>query len=243
MTELVPEAALVETITRRLIDVRGRMKAAHGRSEVGGPAPRLIGVSKRHPLDTLVAAGAAGLEDFGENYAQELRDKLSAWSSDAHRWHFIGALQSNKLKYMVGRVQLIHTVDRASLIHAIDRRAASQGLVQDFLVQVDLADESQKAGISPSDLSALLDVCGQTEHGAARCVGLMIIPPAGTPEHTRRWFRALRELRDALLGGPERARVDLRELSMGMSADFEVAIEEGATLVRVGTALFGPRPG
>ncbi len=206
------------------------------------PPPTLIGVSKRHPLAAIAELRDAGLRDFGENYAQEFRDKHAAPDpapdAPALRWHFIGALQTNKVKYVVGKA-LIHTVDRVKLLDAIERRARALDHVQDVLVEVQLADEDRKAGLSPDALPALLDRFAGCEH--VRCRGLMIIPPPGTAEETRPYFAALRRLRDRLVATP-RPRVELRELSMGMSADFEVAIEEGATLVRVGTALFGPRP-
>jgi pyridoxal phosphate enzyme (YggS family) len=222
--------------------LRDRIAAAVARRGPG-PEVRLIGVSKLQPLEKIAAAYAAGLSDFGENYAQELRDKLREWPSDrSARWHYIGALQSNKLKYIVGKVALIHTVDRIDLIPQIDRLAGRAGVVQEFLIEVNLAGETQKAGVDPAALAALLDACAHLEH--ARCIGLMIIPPADEPEATRPYFRALRELRDQInhaRDGAPRPNVDLRELSMGMSADFEVAIEEGATLVRVGTAIFGSR--
>ncbi len=231
-------------IANNLGSIRARIDAAIARRGPG-PEVRLIGVSKRQPLAKLLAAHAAGLRDFGENYAQELRDKQRDWPEqfDA-RWHYIGALQTNKLKYLVGKTALIHTVDRPELITAIDGRAARLGIVQPFLLEVGLAGEAQKAGVAPERVPELLDACARTEHGAARCVGLMIIPPAAAdPEQTRPWFRDLRHLRDRLHEGPQRANVELTELSMGMSADFEVAIEEGATLVRVGTAIFGARVG
>ncbi|PRP90859.1 hypothetical protein ENSA5_61090 [Enhygromyxa salina] len=234
-----PKPELVEQIGANLQRVRARMAAAIERRGPG-PEVRLIGVSKRQALAKIVAAHAAGLRDFGENYAQELRDKLRDWPPERDaRWHYIGAIQSNKLKYMVGKTALIHTVDRPELIDAISRRAANGGWVQEFLIEVNLGGEDQKAGVAPSDVPALLDACATAEH--ARCVGLMIIPPPGEPEHTRRFFRELRELHERLRDGPERPGVDLRELSMGMSADFELAIEEGATLIRVGTAIFGAR--
>lgn len=229
------------TLAERLAGIHARIDAAIARRGPG-PEVRLIGVSKRHGLDKIAAAHAAGLRDFGENYAQELRDKLGEWPAEREaRWHYIGAIQSNKLKTIVGAASLIHTVDRASLLAKIDKRAASHELVQSFLIEVDLAGEDQKAGLSPAEVPALLDACAGFEH--LRCEGLMCIPPVGTPEQTRPYFRRLRELRDALRAGPARPNVDLRELSMGMSADFEAAIEEGATLIRVGTAIFGPRPG
>ncbi|EDM75658.1 hypothetical protein PPSIR1_13475 [Plesiocystis pacifica SIR-1] len=239
-------------VPARLADIRARLDAAVARRNpsiaADAPEVRLIGVSKRQPLAKLEAAHAAGLRDFGENYAQELRDKQRDWApagDDAPRWHYIGALQSNKLKYLVGKTTLIHTVDRPELLTAIDRRAHAAGVVQDVLIEVAIAGEAQKAGVAPAALPDLLAACERAEHGSVRCLGLMIIPPAGTPEDTRCWFQALRELRDDLRGRfpgtGEAPRVLLRELSMGMSSDFEVAIAEGATLVRVGTAIFGPR--
>lgn len=229
-------------IAGRLASIRARIDAAIARRGAG-PEVKLIGVGKRQPLDKLLAAHAAGLRDFGENYAQELRDKQRDWPSELDvRWHYIGALQANKLKYLVGKTALIHTVDRPELITAIDQRAARLGVTQDFLLEVALAGEQQKAGVAPERVPELLDACAQTLHGAARCVGLMIIPPAADdPEQTRPWFRDLRHLAERLREGPARANVELRELSMGMSADFEQAIEEGATLVRVGTSIFGER--
>ncbi|MFV8755394.1 YggS family pyridoxal phosphate-dependent enzyme [Nannocystaceae bacterium ST9] len=226
-------------IADELARVRDRIAAAIDRRGPG-PEVRLIGVSKKQPLAKLLAAHEAGLREFGENYAQELRDKQGEWplSHESPRWHFIGALQTNKLKYVVGKA-LIHTVDRLELLQAIDRRAASLSAIQEFLVEVDLAGEDQKAGVRPDDLPGLLDACAELE--AVRCVGLMIIPPVeGDPEASRGWFARLRALAEQLRSQP-RAHVELRELSMGMSADFEQAIEEGATLVRVGTAIFGAR--
>jgi pyridoxal phosphate enzyme (YggS family) len=231
-------------IAERLASIRARIDAAVARRGPG-PEVRLIGVGKLQPLDKLLAAHAAGLRDFGENYAQELRDKQHDWPTELEvRWHYIGAVQTNKLKYLVGKTALIHTVDRVELITAIDQRAARLGVVQPFLLEVALAGEQQKAGVAPERVPELLDACARTEHGKARCVGLMIIPPAADePEQTRPWFRDLRRLFERLREGPQRANVELRELSMGMSADFEIAIEEGATLVRVGTSIFGERDG
>jgi len=208
-----------------------------------GPSPVLIGVGKRHPLSAIATLHRAGLQDFGENYAQEFRDKRAAQiGADsglvAVRWHFIGALQRNKVKYVVGNA-LIHTVDSSALLTAIDKRAAHCEVLQEVLVEVQLAPEDGKAGIAPVALPTILDQFAACTH--TRCVGLMTIPPpSDEPEKTRHWFRQLRQLRDQH-AATERANVSLRELSMGMSADFEVAIEEGATMVRVGTALFGPR--
>ncbi|MCA9662609.1 MAG: YggS family pyridoxal phosphate-dependent enzyme [Myxococcales bacterium] len=224
-------------IAANLARIRERIAAAVARR---GPGPEviLIGVSKRHPIAAIEAAMAAGLADFGENYAQELRDKIAAIGHDPPRWHFIGGLQRNKVKYAVGKA-LIHTVDRAEIVDAIEARAAREEVTQDVLVEVNLGDEAQKAGIAEAELPALLDRFAATPH--VRCRGLMIIPPVGPTEVTRPYFASLRELRDRLAATP-REGVTLEHLSMGMSDDFEAAIEEGATLVRVGTAIFGPRP-
>jgi pyridoxal phosphate enzyme (YggS family) len=212
---------------------------------------RLVAVSKRMPPDDVRAALAAGQRDFGENYANELRDKRDLLGSDrnpasngaapAPRWHYLGPLQRNKVKVLASQVALIHSVADASLVDEIERRAAAAGgaLVQDCLVQVNVAGESQKSGVEPAALPVLLDSFAATPH--VRCVGLMLIPPlAPSAEDSRPHFAALRQLaeRESRIVRPH---VELRELSMGMSGDFVVAIEEGATIVRVGTAIFGER--
>jgi PLP dependent protein len=228
----------MSTIATRLEAVHARIEAARARR--GGPAAvKLVGVSKRQPVAAIEAAIEAGLLDFGENYAQELRDKRAAVVDERVRWHFIGPLQSNKVKYVVDPQILVHTVDRPALLEAIERRAATRNLIVDVLVQVNVAGEAAKSGIDPAALPELLDRFAALDH--VRCHGLMLIPPMGPPEATRPHFAALRRLRDDL-ATTERPNVELRELSMGMSADFEVAIEEGATLVRVGTSIFGERP-
>ncbi|MCX4245924.1 YggS family pyridoxal phosphate-dependent enzyme [Paraliomyxa miuraensis] len=229
--------ATVADVAARLAAVRERIAAAVARRG-DGPAVRLVGVSKRQPLTAIENAAAAGLQDFGENYAQELRDKQQAHPHAPWRWHFIGALQSNKVRLVVG-CALVHTIDRPKLLPAIEHHAAEHGHVQDVLVQVNVAGEVGKAGIAPHELPALLDRFADLPH--VRCRGLMLIPPEASPEATRPHFRALRHLAEAQ-AATSRPGVVLEELSMGMSADFEVAIEEGATLVRVGTAIFGPRP-
>lgn len=221
----------------RIAAVRARIDAAIARRGPG-PAVRLLGVSKRHPLAAIETAAAAGLTDFGENYAQELRDKQRARPDAPWRWHYIGALQRNKVKLVVG-CALVHSVDRPDLLPPLQSRAAAMDRVQDVLVQVNVAGEPGKAGVAPDALPALLDRFAALSH--VRCRGLMLIPPEGSPEQTRPHFAALRDLARRH-GREERLHVELRELSMGMSADFAVAIEEGATVVRVGTAIFGPRP-
>jgi PLP dependent protein len=219
--------------------MRVRERIARAEQDAGRPAGsvRLIAVSKKMPADDIRAALAAGQRAFGENYAQELRDKLALLAGDATlpappEWHFIGPLQSNKLKYVAGRVALLHSVDSAALLDAVEAR----GVDQACLIQVNVAGEQQKRGVSPQDLPALLDRF--TAMKWARCEGLMLIPPLG---ETAPHFDALRALRDRE-AAHARANVALRELSMGMSDDFEVAVAHGATIVRVGTAIFGARP-
>jgi hypothetical protein len=163
-----------------------------------------------------------------------LREKAEAIGSEVE-WHFLGALQSNKAKLVVGRAALLHTCDRASLAQELNKRAAALGLVQHVLLEVNLADEPQKGGIAQGEAEALLRALRDLP--ALRCEGLMCIPPA--ERDARVFFRLLRELRDSLRGS---TGLSLAELSMGMSADYEAAIEEGATIVRVGTAIFGERP-
>ncbi|HWB78706.1 MAG TPA: YggS family pyridoxal phosphate-dependent enzyme [Nannocystaceae bacterium] len=223
------------SFAERLAAIAARIAAARARA--GGHAVRLVAVSKKQPVAAITAAIAAGVRDFGENYAQELDTKRAALPSPELRWHAIGPIQRNKVKLVVG-THLIHTVDRPELLAAIEARAAALSLVQDVLVQVNLVAEASKSGLAPADLPALLDRFAATPH--VRCRGLMLIPPIGDPAQTRTHFAALRELsvREA---AHHRPNVELAELSMGMSDDFEIAIEEGATLVRVGTALFGAR--
>ena len=222
-----------EQIAANLAEVRARMATA---TRAAGRAPesvRLLAVSKKMPADDVRAAMAAGQRAFGENYAQELRDKSALLAADptAPEWHFIGPLQANKVKYVAGKVALLHSVSSPALLDAIEARGAAQAC----LVQVNVAGEASKSGLAPADLPALLDRFAALKH--ARCQGLMLIPPRG---EARPHFAALRSLRDRE-AAVARPNVDLRELSMGMTEDLEVAIEEGATIVRVGTAIFGPR--
>ena len=201
----------------RLAEVRRRIDAAaHGR------AITLVAVSKTQPASAVKEALAAGQEIFGENYAQELRDK--AREVPGARWHFIGPLQRNKVKYVVGTAELIHSVDSMVLLQEIAERAAKLGIVQRCLIQVNVGGEPQKSGCSVDELPALRAAFA----GAVTLEGLMCIPPAeGDPVPH---FRKLRQI-----------AAGLPQLSMGMSADYEAAIAEGATIVRVGTALFGAR--
>jgi pyridoxal phosphate enzyme (YggS family) len=190
----------------------------------------LVAVSKTQPPEAIREAYAAGQRHFGENYAQEWRQKADALADLAElTWHFIGGLQTNKAKYLAGRAAYVHTLDRLELARELSRRCAAAGATVRVFLEVNVGGEAQKAGCAPADAPALLEAVRALP--ALEPVGLMCIPPPG--DDPRPHFRALRALRD---------RLGLRELSMGMSADWEVAVEEGATFVRVGTALFGARP-
>ena len=189
----------------------------------------LVAVSKTQPAAAIREAYAAGQRDFGENYAQEWREKADALADLAElRWHFIGALQTNKVKYLAGRVHAIHTVDRHELAREISKRFAAKGGVARVFLEVNTGGEASKAGCTPGAAPGLAEAMRALP--GVELVGLMAIPP---PEaDPRPHFRLLRDLRD---------RLGLRELSMGMSADWKIAIEEGATVIRIGTAIFGPR--
>ena len=191
---------------------------------------RLVAVSKTQPASAIREAYAAGQRDFGENYAQEWREKADALADLADlRWHFIGGLQTNKVKYLAGRVAYVHTVDREELARELSRRFAQKGAVARVLLEVNTGGEASKSGCAPADAPRLRDAVRALP--AIEVAGLMCIPPAG--EDPRPHFRLLRALRD---------RLGLAELSMGMSGDWPVAVEEGATMVRIGTAIFGARP-
>jgi PLP dependent protein len=220
-------------VAENLARVRERIEAACDRARHDPASVRLVAVSKLQPPEAVLAAFTAGQREFGENYAQELRDKASTLPEA--EWHFIGALQTNKAKLVVGRASLVHTCDRAALAHELNKRAAADSLLQRVLVQVNVGGEKQKGGALPEDVPAL--VREVAAFPALACDGLMCIPPAA--DDPRPHFRALRELRDRLRDAGLGA---LAELSMGMSADYETAVEEGATIVRVGTAIFGERP-
>ena len=201
---------------------------------------RLVAVTKGVATERVREAIDAGAVDLGENRAQELAEKMTALaeSSSLHRWHFVGSLQRNKVKLVAGRVALIHSVDSDELGRAIGDRAKSYDLVQDVLIEVNVWGESSKHGVEPDRARELVASLAGVEGIAIR--GLMTIAPAGAGIAARAAFAGLRELRDRLrseLGGGS-----LEELSMGMTSDLEIAIEEGATIVRVGTAIFGARP-
>jgi PLP dependent protein len=190
----------------------------------------LIAVSKTHPPEAIREAYAAGQRDFGENYAQEWRGKAEALADLAElRWHFIGGLQTNKVKYLAGKVAYVHTVDREELARELSRRLVQRGAAARVFLEVNVAGEASKEGCAPGDVPQLAAAVAALP--GLELAGLMCIPPPA--DDPRPHFRTLRALRD---------RLGLRELSMGMSADWPVAVEEGATFVRIGTAVFGARP-
>ena len=216
-------------IKDNLTRVRERVARAAERAGRRAEDVLLIGVSKTVDVERIRQALAAGLGALGENRVQEARAKVAELGRPVP-WHLIGHLQTNKAKDAVELFDVIHSLDRLELARELDKRSAGRAV--QVLVEVNLAGEPQKSGVAPEALAALLDAVAGLAHVRVR--GLMAIPPAtGDPDDARVWFRALAKLGE---------RHGLGELSMGMSADFEAAIEEGATMVRVGTAVFGPRP-
>jgi pyridoxal phosphate enzyme (YggS family) len=228
-----------EDIPRRLAEIRDRVANAAGRAGRKPEDVRLIAVSKTHPIEAVRAAADAGQIDFGENKVQEALQKIAQSADTRLRWHLIGHLQSNKVRKAAGAVGSIHAIDSVDLLKKVDQAAGEAGRIVDVLIQVDLALEDTKHGAPVDVVPAIVKAAGACT--AARLAGLMLLPPlAENPEDARPWFARLRGLRDELIeaGSPAER---LRELSMGMSHDFEVAIAEGATMVRVGTAIFGER--
>jgi PLP dependent protein len=224
-------------IAPRLAEIRGRIEAAAQRAGRDPGSVTLVGVSKTMPAARVREAIDAGLADVGENKVQEARDKAPLVGPGA-RWHLVGHLQGNKANPAARLFDVVHSVDSVALLKRLDGGAAAAGRRIDALVQMDLAGEATKSGAQPAEVDAILRAAAGC--AAVRVRGLMILPPYDPdPERSRPWFRRLREL---LAGCRERhPGLDLSELSMGMTEDFEVAIEEGATLVRVGRALFGER--
>ncbi|HET7617865.1 MAG TPA: YggS family pyridoxal phosphate-dependent enzyme [Vicinamibacterales bacterium] len=226
-------------IARNLAAVRERLAAA---ARSAGRAPddvRLVAVSKTFGADAVRAAWEAGQRDFGENKVQEALQKIDATADLQVRWHLIGHLQSNKARRAARAFALIQSIDSVDLLRKVDGAAAGDGLTPEVLIQVDLAGEATKFGAPEADVESIARAA--LECKAARLTGLMLLPPwSEDPEAARPYFRRLRALRDDLQARGVPA-TSLRELSMGMSHDFEVAIQEGATMVRVGTAIFGRR--
>jgi len=230
---------VVATIASNLQSVRSRIDAAARRVGREPSHVRLIAVSKTFGVDHVRAAWSAGQREFGENKVQEALQKIGDAADMAIQWHLIGHLQSNKARKAASAFACIHSVDSVDLLRKLDAAAVELTAAPEVLVQVDLAHEDTKFGAAADDARRIVDVAHTAR--AVRLAGLMLIPPWNEDqEQTRPWFRRLRDLRDTWLA--EGVPADsLAHLSMGMSHDFEAAIEEGATLVRVGTAIFGKR--
>ncbi|MGB4598552.1 MAG: YggS family pyridoxal phosphate-dependent enzyme [Trichlorobacter sp.] len=228
----------MSAIAGQLAAVNQRIRGAAERAGRDPDMVRLVAVSKTRPAEDVMAAAAAGQLLFGENYVQELVAKADGVRSPV-QWHFIGHLQSNKVRQLAGIVSMIHSVDRLSLAEEINRQWGRLESCCDILVQVNVAQETTKSGTTADEALALVRRVAQLPHLRVR--GLMTMPPFfDAPETARPYFRQLRLLADGIRAAAIPG-VEMAELSMGMSGDFEVAIAEGATLVRVGTAIFGER--
>jgi hypothetical protein len=227
------------SIADRLAGVRERIAAAARSAGRDPSSVLLVAVSKTFPIEAIREAYAAGQRDFGENKVQEGLKKIVTSADLDIRWHLLGHLQTNKARKASPAFATIHSIDSVELLRKIDAAAAEAGRTPELLVQVDLAGEATKFGVPPDDVAPLFEAAADCR--AARVVGLMTLPPVPeSPEDARPYFTRLRGLRDQWLAAGVPAPM-LRELSMGMSADFEVAIAEGSTMVRVGTAIFGSR--
>jgi pyridoxal phosphate enzyme (YggS family) len=222
----------IEVVRRRIAGACARV----GR-DVGGVT--LVAVAKTFSAELVREVLSAGVGDIGENYVQELLAKRREIADDSVRWHFIGHLQSNKVRQIVSWIHMIHAVDSESLIREVDRRASAAGRMIDCLIEVNTTGDRSKFGIAPEEV---IDLARRTENVTnVTLAGLMTIGPfLPDPEGSRPMFRLLRQLRDQV-AGMRMPHTSMKELSMGMTGDFEVAIEEGATIIRIGTAIFGPR--
>lgn len=216
-------------------------KIAEACERAGRPrkSVQLIAVSKTKPVPDLMEALNYGHNVFGENKVQEIRDKVEAMGTEGIHWHMIGHLQANKVKYLIGVVDLIHSVDNDKLAVEIEKQAAKHDVVMDVLCEVNMAGEETKFGLKPEETMDFVKRISELPHLKVR--GLMTIAPyTEDPESNRVYFKGLRELKDRI-NAEHIPGVDMDTLSMGMTGDYEVAIEEGATLVRVGTGIFGER--
>ena len=233
------EAIVEGTIAQRVQSVLAKIRSIEER--VGRPAGsvRLVAATKTVTVDRMKVGVSAGLTILGENRVQEALPKVAAFSKEPVRWHFLGQLQRRKARSVIGLFEMIHSVDSVELAQEIDRRAGEAGFHQSVLIEVNIGNEPTKAGFSPADVVRAVTTMAEFSHIGIR--GLMTIPPqTDHPDSARPYFRKLHELAQQIAACKIPA-VKMDELSMGMSNDYEVAIEEGATLVRVGTAIFGTR--
>ena len=227
------------SLKQRLKNVNDRINNAAYACGRDPETIRLVTVSKTIPADRVREAINAGADILGENYIQEAREKINELSAHPVSWHFIGHLQTNKAKYAVRLFDLIHTVDSLKLARELNKQAKKINKIQQILIQINISRESSKSGVYDQDLLSLINDISCLQNLSVR--GLMTVPPFfNSPETVRPYFAALRVLRDQIKNKAIQ-NVSMEELSMGMTGDFEVAIEEGATLVRIGTAIFGKR--
>jgi len=237
---MVEKEFAFQTLSERFADVRQRVGDAAGRCNRSTDEITLVAISKTHPPETLRTALEVGITDLGENRVQEAEDKITELGRGAARWHLVGHLQGNKARRAVNLFDVVHSLDSPELAQRLDRMCFEEGRDElPILVQINLGGEKSKTGIDPRDLPQLLETTAACQR--LRLIGLTTLPPYfENAECGRSFFKTLRELRDQL-------KVEGRfgegpgELSMGMSHDFEVAIEEGATILRIGTAIFGER--
>ena len=227
------------SVAVRLAEVRARIDAAARGAGRDPSSVRLVAVSKTFHIDAVREAYAAGHRDFGENRVQEALEKIAASPDLDLRWHLLGHLQTNKARKAAPAFAMIQSLDSVELLRKLDAAAAESGRSPELLVQVDLAGEATKYGARPEDAPPIFEAASRCK--AANVVGVMTLPPIpDNPEDARPWFRQLQDLRQKWLNAGVPPAM-LREVSMGMSGDFEVAVQEGATIVRIGTAIFGPR--
>ncbi|HXJ64217.1 MAG TPA: YggS family pyridoxal phosphate-dependent enzyme [Actinomycetota bacterium] len=224
-------------LSRNLERVRARIAAAADRAGRDAGEVLLVAVAKRQPAAAVELAARAGVRDIGENYVNELAAKRETVDAEGLRWHFVGALQSSTAHRVADLADVVHSVGSVHAAERLAARAERDGRTIGSLVQVDFTGAGGRNGVAPEETAEAVHRLRGLAGIEVR--GLMTMPPFDPdPEASRAWFRRLRELRDAARAGPG----DLPELSMGMSGDYEVAVEEGATMVRIGTALFGSRP-
>ena len=227
-----------EEIGRNLAKIEERIEAACKRAGRDRSEVTLIAVSKMNPPEAVIAAHECGIDTFGENKVQELCGKIDV-IPDRLNWHLIGHLQTNKVKYIAGKVAMIHSVDRFKLAQVIDKESEKAGVVTDILLEINIAGEESKFGILPSETESRSRLIAPLKH--VRICGLMTVAPeTDDPESNRSYFRQMREL-SVDIASKNIDNIFMNVLSMGMTGDFEVAVEEGATHVRVGTGIFGAR--
>lgn len=229
----------MDTAKKHLQEIADGIAEAAYKAGRSADEVRIVGATKFKTAEQIRPVIEAGLSEVGENRAQEFNEKYDFFNECGVKTHFIGALQTNKVKYLVGRAALIQSVDRLELAAEINRLAARKNLVQPILIEVNIGGEDQKSGVAPKELRDLLSVV--SEMPFVRAEGLMCVPPAVGEEEARSYFARMRELflsiRDENI-----PNISMRELSMGMSGDYKAAVLEGSTMVRIGSALFGARP-